>query len=929
MALDPTVLPGLLLLTLELAALAAVGFVVARVALRQTDDRLALAQGLVIGPALWGLIVNFVLHLLPGMAGALAGWLVVLALGVGLAWRTPHVLRFPIRPLAGFGLATTAIFWVALAGRQTLSIADPEVHLGLAAQIRAGGYPPAFPWSPDVFAAYHHGFHLLVGLLTPPSGPDMAFTTELLSAYAWTGLVLNVAALLLRGGWTSALGLSPLLLSAGLWTLITTAPPSGIVQIPVPTGLPTAGLRASLAGVYWPPAPGPWQSTLDATPANIWKPSFVLAYTLALLVLERASAKSGNPSWVFSPTLALLVGFLGLIDETVALVVLGVWGALEASRLFRRSAGLPSRARVPSVAGLALAGLLLVAGGGVITGVLTGSSGSGLSLGWIEDGWQRRPLGSMDPLSGGVGLLGLGVVPVVGMALLLDWRNRLVLGLAAASGASLLAALTLQYQYAQHDVVRFDGHARNFALLVLLVALARRSCMLRAGWRYAAAALAVLLVTWPTVAAPVRVLGQGLSRGPQFANAHPEQRAFEHWHFNRYVIPGLASDAVRDYISTHTATDAHILSPSPTAMSIATGRPSAAGLMEVLHPTFFAGPAYLDAIRFLEPAAFRRLNIEYVHTTDTWLTGLPDRARRWLASPEFFEPLIRDGGDMLYRVRPGFLRLDPAPAPASFEALRQAVPASATVYFGPNVQLRTAIRIAAALPHARRLGFERSLSFINVRATFWDEPRDSQIPDVVVSSAQVPPKLIASGDVAPVWWNDAAAVYAPGGAVAPLMAPPAAPRISLATSSVHSSSDFAAFTATFTNPTAEHWTSQDWVIVRSSASLWELLRDLEPGRGVPWFGGQIDPKPGVTSFTYQFDAREGRLSVRGADGTLASAPSSASPLRPGVWTLLMRLRDSHHKAHLFPLLQMTIAADGAVHYETAAVGPEAPLTQPS
>ena len=160
---------------------------------------------------------------------------------------------------------------------------------------------------------------------------------------------------------------------------------------------------------------------------------------------------------------------------------------------------------------------MLVAGGGVITGVLTGSSGSGLSLGWIEDGWQRRPLDSMDPLSGGVGLLGLGVVPVVGLALLLDWRNRLVLGLAAASGASLLAALTLQYQYAQHDVVRFDGHARNFALLVLLVALARRSCMLRAGWRYAAAALAVLLVTWPTVAAPVRVLGQGLSRGPQFA----------------------------------------------------------------------------------------------------------------------------------------------------------------------------------------------------------------------------------------------------------------------------------------------------------------------------------------------------------------------------------------------------------------------------
>ena len=60
MTVDVGVVPGLLLLAAEFLALAAVGFVVARVALRQTDDRLALAQGLVIGLALWGLIVNFI-----------------------------------------------------------------------------------------------------------------------------------------------------------------------------------------------------------------------------------------------------------------------------------------------------------------------------------------------------------------------------------------------------------------------------------------------------------------------------------------------------------------------------------------------------------------------------------------------------------------------------------------------------------------------------------------------------------------------------------------------------------------------------------------------------------------------------------------------------------------------------------------------------
>ena len=114
MTVDVGVVPGLLLLAAEFLALSAVGFVVARVALRQTDDRLALAQELVIGLALWGLIVNFILHVLPGMAGALAGWIVVLALGAALAWQARQDLHVPAPTLAGFGLAGTAIFWIAL-----------------------------------------------------------------------------------------------------------------------------------------------------------------------------------------------------------------------------------------------------------------------------------------------------------------------------------------------------------------------------------------------------------------------------------------------------------------------------------------------------------------------------------------------------------------------------------------------------------------------------------------------------------------------------------------------------------------------------------------------------------------------------------------------------------------------------------------------
>ena len=168
MTVDPAVIPGLLLLAAQLIVLAVVGFVVARVALRQDDDRVALAQGLVVGLALWGLIVNVVMHAVPGLAGAIVGWGITLALGAGLAWRAPASLRLRGRTLAGFAIGVVALFWAALTSRQLIGIPDATIHMGLAASIRAGGFPPELPWNPGMPAPYHYGLDLLVGLLTPP-----------------------------------------------------------------------------------------------------------------------------------------------------------------------------------------------------------------------------------------------------------------------------------------------------------------------------------------------------------------------------------------------------------------------------------------------------------------------------------------------------------------------------------------------------------------------------------------------------------------------------------------------------------------------------------------------------------------------------------------------------------------------------------------
>ena len=143
---------------------------------------------------------------LPGIAGAVAGWIFV------------------------FALAAVALFWLALASRQTSGIPDVAMHLGLPASIRSGGFPPELPWTPGAPAPYHYGVDLLGGLLAPPSGPDPAFVQEMLGAYAWISLVLVVAtALLRRVSGLAVLVTTPLLLTAGAWTF--DGSPARIVEV--------------------------------------------------------------------------------------------------------------------------------------------------------------------------------------------------------------------------------------------------------------------------------------------------------------------------------------------------------------------------------------------------------------------------------------------------------------------------------------------------------------------------------------------------------------------------------------------------------------------------------------------------------------------------------------------------------------------------
>ena len=938
MTVDSGIVPGLLLLAAELVVLAAVGFVVVRVALRQADDAMALAQGLVVGPALWGVITNFVLFVVPGLAGAAVGWGITLAIGAGLAWHAPQRIRPRWRVAAGLAMAVLALVLAALASRQLMGVSHPELRLGLAAWIRAGGFPPELAWSPGTPLRFHHGPDVLVGLLAPPTGPDLALVSELLCAYAWTGFVLVViTALLRRASPMAAVVAAPLLIASGLWTWTTPAQ-GAIVQLPVPSGLPEAGLRASLGDVYWPMVElSPNVRLIDLLP-DIESPAYTLAYALTFVVLEYA-ARSERWSWRASLTLAGLVGFLGLIMTSLVPVVVAVWAGLAVGHVMRaRRSGSMRGEALRAGAGLALAGLLILAGGGAYTGILDGAPPSGFELARSLQSEHWQVLGTVDARPGGVGLLGLGPLAVAGIAVALARNDRLVLALAAGAGLLAVAWLALTYPPAPWDVNRLAGHARNLALVALLLGMTTRLTDLPSTRRRFAVALVAILVTWPTVVAPVRSLGLAIGHGVQLANATWVQEELidrgEAVPMRRYRMPSL-SGRVADYISDHTPVDSRVLAPEHPHWNVlfATGRPNNAGIAGSTHLNYFPGPEHLDAVSYLEPSAIRRLGIEYVHATDAWVAALPRRAQAWLADPRLFEPLVQDSHERLLRVRQAFLSLDVPPTPQSFAALRQAVPPTATAYFVVPPVEPNSLRVAATLSHTRLVGeLDSRLLHLIGPAPWTIAPLVDESPDVVVLPIDATPWMFPPAARSPIWWGDGIAVYAPTHAVErALDAPdPVAvrsddpPPVSIRVSDVTVADGRVEFAAAFTEHGAQPWTGQDWVVLKGDRSPWaiptEAFRQGQEPMIAKWFGGLLSAGSATSAHVYRFDARMAELSVRNDSGAFVPLPTSAAELAPGGYTLALRLRHEYQPnqwrdAAVIPVLRIRVSETGESSFE--------------
>ena len=934
MTVDPTVIPGLLLLIVEFSALAAVGYVIARVALRQANPTVAMAQGLVVGLAIWGLLVNLALAVAPGQTGAAAGWVLFIAVGIGLAARRAQVVRVRPHLAVGFAAVSMVLCWVALATRQLGSIPDPLIHLGLAASIRAGGFPPELPWGPGLPAPYHYGPSLLVGLLAPPAGPDLAFVSELLGVYAWTGFALVVAmALWQRGSWLFTLVFVPLLLTSGLWTFASAG--EGILRLPVPIGIPEAGLRASLAEVYWPAVEiSPTARFPEAIP-DISKPAFTLSYALVLIVLERCLHVS-RWSWRQNLTLAALVGFLGLLSATLAPLVLLVWAGIAAMRVARdRRCGSILNSAAQFSAGPLLAGLLLLLDWGVFTGILGSAGSSGFTPAQDLNSTHWESLGTFRSQPGGIGLLGLGPVLVAASAVVLAPHQRLVVTLAVSAGLMLIAWMGIDYPTYPLDLNRLAGHARNFALVALLLALTVRLPSLPTRWRHAVTALLIGLIVWPTVAVPIRSLALSVERGVQLANANTAPRVMlengEPELQPRFQLPAMSA-VVAAYIRDHTTVDARILTPKWPfwTVTFATGRPSNAGFLGLTHLIYYQGPAYWDALHYLEPGAIRRLGIEYIHAPDSWIATLPPRSRDWLADSELFELLTRDGGEALFRVRPAFLEINVPRHPESFEALRS-VPPSTSVFLAPQTLWLNRLRIASVLAHTHLVG-AIDTEPIHLRSLEpWSvEPLGNQKPDLVVLPASIEPWtwMFPPDRRQPIWQNSEVSIYAPNGTLAritPPRAAPGVPPVVVRLLDARIADGRISFTVSYDDRAPNRWSGQDWVIVKVDDEPWQLPSAfLDAGRGpaiAKWFAGLISPGGTNISHIYELNPKTAMLAISDESGNFVPLDSSDGDLDSGTWILAMRLQHEWRRNHwreaaFVPVLTFHIAETGEVTYKT-------------
>ncbi len=906
---DVGLLPGLLLIALELAAIAILGYVVVRGLLGQAPGYLAASQGLIVGLALWGLLLNAAFYVAPGPIGVALAWLAAAVLTGLLIWKKRVEPRPGLSTGAIFSAICLPIFWISLSARQLLWIPDIGAHVPLTASMMAGNFPPAFPWNPNEAANYHYGPDLIIGGLEAGTGLGYVLTTELLGAFSVTALFLIVGCLLSRSrSLSSSILTVPLMLSAGAWTLVLVGDQPWPVSAALPVGLPQAGFRTSVLDVYFPGAGVPWMSPVEASPPNIFNPAFLMSYALLLTLVERLVAGGSRPVVGLIATSAL-GAYLILLDEPIFAAFALIWAIVVAFRF--------ARARVRRVSELAagaagialLIGLAVVYGGALFDSIFRNAGGeSGLSF-TLPDLANLTRLASLDRHPGNLGILGIGPLALAGVVAI-GWRaGAMSLLLAGAGLAMWTASLFIEYEFSTSDSLRLQGHFRNLLLVAVILVVTYFLARLRPWPRRAAWAALALVVVWPSVASSGADLWYALKSGPQIAVPAVETGRVREGIMGRAELTG-APVVVVSYIKDHLKADASILSPNPSQLSIASGRPEPYGYLGFTQYLGLRGPEYLDAIEHLDPDAIRRLGVRYVHATPKWVNGLPGRSRDWLQSPEYFEPLVQSDEGALYEILQPFRELAASPAPESFTALRVLTGRGARVYIPPAIHPLQRLSIAAALQGARLYGDLGNPA--HVRSTLGFSPYRGEDLDFVILPSGLAPTGLPAHRRSPIWSRDGNSVYSVGDAEY-AAGNQELPSLSVDIEEARVSPDGIRFKVGFAIGDSSGWTGHDWVVIGDDGTRWAVpaLRD----RPAHWYSGQVNPSSRNLSIEYDWNVATGTLQWSTGDGEFHAAQSSTGELVEGSHVMAIRLTLNGRERAVLPVLRIHVIPNGSHKFE--------------
>ena len=513
----------------------------------------------------------------------------------------------------GAGLAISLAFWFsAQANRLSLLFLDEPIHLGLTATIVEGNYPVRSPWSPDLAAAYHYAGNLHAAILTSASGLPVWIVAELQHPWLALGMGLTVFGVVLHatrsriGAFAAAVlaAYSPGIIMLG-WSAL------GVDGAAFPDSLAALGDRFAEIG--------PAQYELSTGPSNLVFPQRTLGLTLLALLVH---------SWTLHPfrristaaAFGAAVGLLAVVE--VGMFAIGFFALAAAAGAYLLGA---RRNRVEALGRATAAGICAIAvalfGGGPVTDTVFGpaatDAGRSVTLQMALSPDLMNPAvfadAAPETFAAAVGLRWIHLlILAAGVALLT--RNRLALGLCGVGFAG--GVLFQSVAYTVHDdasrLVTYSSFFSAVAVAGFLPGIVRRmptALAVVAG--SATVAFAVLPTLAPELIPAVRLTGGGVEVAPLTQRGLKNRLAER----SRYTLEFEAGDRIFAWIRDNTPAGARILSPWPSALTIATGRFGVFAPTGAIQNETNAGPEFIDAWSSLALQPIKALGADYLHVT--------------------------------------------------------------------------------------------------------------------------------------------------------------------------------------------------------------------------------------------------------------------------------------------------------------------------